>query len=610
MHKAQSLLGRGASSWICESCLTRLARGQKAEATCAFSTSSKQSANPTRRPKLPDTPARTRFAPSPTGNLHLGSIRTALFNYFLARRTGGQFLLRVEDTDQKRTIPGAEQGLFRDLRWAGLHWDEGPEVGGPYGPYRQSERLVLYQNHIKTLLQNRKAYRCFCSADRIDTLNRLRHDKGLPLGYDRKCIDIPQEEAEDRAAKGESHVVRFHVPKEYPKYNDLVYGTSGHGAGKAKQHLADEPIYDDPILIKSDKFPTYHFANVVDDKLMEITHVIRGSEWMSSTPLHVALYNAFHWDPPQYGHVPLLVDANRQKLSKRNFDSDISSFRDKQGIFPEALTNFAALLGWSHQRKNDVMDLPELENIFDLKITKGNTMVAFEKLNFLQEQHARRRVEAGGEHLEQMIRDVAVELLNKYGATAITKFIGKRSLRDVIATLLRVRSLPYRNAQQFVASADLFFSNENIRKRQPLHVAVPDVSLYPNLRVAATTFFYIPQEFWNRDTLRDHISQLQISDDLASTPEEIARAKAATGTLYAFLRWALLGTDSSPDAPSTMEILGRDVCESRIREAVLVAREVENQLTTPTIRAKRVPKGEGNSKWQAHSLPQSASSTA
>jgi len=483
-------------------------------------------------------------------------------------------------------------------------------VGGAYGPYRQSDRLLLYQSHIQTLLDNRKAYRCFCSADRIDKLNRLRHEKGLPLGYDRKCIDIPTHEAEDRAANGESHVVRFHVPKDYPKYNDLVYGTSGHGAGKSKQHLADEPVFDDPVLIKSDKFPTYHFANVVDDKLMRVTHVIRGSEWMSSTPLHVALYNAFDWSPPQYGHVPLLVDANKQKLSKRNLDSDISSFRDKQGIFPESLTNFAALLGWSHQRKNDVMDLAELEKTFDLKITKGNTMVAFEKLNFLQEAHARRRIEAGGEPFEHMVRDVALQILNTYGAAVVTRFIGKRKLRDIVADFLHVRSLPYRNSQQFVESLVIFLSKDGIKKRQPLDVAVPDVALYPRLRVAATTLFYIPEAHWNRETLRYHLSQLHLSDDLLETPEAKVQAKAGTKALYAFLRWALLGVESSPDAPTTMEILGREVCQSRIQEAVLVAKEVENQKTTPKVQARRVPKGEGNSKWQAHTLPSAAASNS
>lgn len=463
---------------------------------------------------------------------------------------------------------------------------------------------------MQPLLHTRRAYRCFCSADRIDKLNRLRHDKGLPLGYDRKCIDIPPEAAHDRAAKGESHVVRFQVPKEYPKYTDLVYGTSGHGARKSKQHLADEPVYDDPILIKSDNFPTYHFANVVDDKLMHITHVIRGSEWMSSTPLHVALYHALDWKPPQYGHVPLLVDVNRQKLSKRNFDSDISSFRDKQGIFPETLTNFAALLGWSHQRKNDVMDLFELENIFDLKITKGNTMVAFEKLDFLQEAHARRRIESGGEQFEQMIRDVALEILNRHGAATITKLIGNRKLRDIIADFLRIRSLPYRSPQQFAASLDMFFSDKSISTRRPLDVAVPDVTLYPNLRVAASTLFYIPHDLWTRDTLRDHLSQLRTGDEVSSSPENMTQNKAVKRALYAFLRWALLGVESGPDVPTTMDFLGREVCVSRLREAILVAREIETQKTTPKIQATRVPKGHGNSKWQAHSLPQVVTSTA
>ena len=356
------------SGWICNSCKHRF---QASQARRTNSTN-------TRKARLPDTPARTRFAPSPTGNLHLGSIRTALFNYLLARRTKGQFLLRIEDTDQKRTIPGAEERLFEDLQWAGLHWNDGPLVGGSYGPYRQSERTQLYQEHVKPLLQNGKAYRCFCSAERIKSFNEARHAEGLPLGYDRKCKHVALAEAEDRAHNGESHVIRFLVPKEYPRYHDLIYGKSGHGSNKTKKLLLESPVYDDPILLKSDGFPTYHFANIVDDHLMKITHVIRGSEWMTSTPLHIALYEAFAWAPPEYAHVPLLVDKTGAKLSKRNADTDIASFRAR-GIFPEALTNFTALLGWSHQGKNDVMDLAELSETFDLKITKGNTIVSFEK---------------------------------------------------------------------------------------------------------------------------------------------------------------------------------------------------------------------------------------
>src|SRR5271155_2154415 len=234
--------------WVCSSCETRQVTQKLREKPS--SPRSLSTASPPRKSRLPNSPARTRFAPSPTGNLHLGSIRTALFNYLLARRTRGQFLLRVEDTDQKRTVPGAEDRLYRDLRWAGLEWDEGPTVGGPYGPYKQSERAEIYRSHVRPLVESKKAYRCFCSSERIDKLNRSRHERGLPLGYDRHCTDMPYAEAEDRAHQGQSHVIRFRVPKEYPRFTDLVYGKTGQGNDKGRKLHVDQPVYDDPILIK------------------------------------------------------------------------------------------------------------------------------------------------------------------------------------------------------------------------------------------------------------------------------------------------------------------------------------------------------------------------
>lgn len=498
--------------------------------------------------------------------------------------------------------------MLRDLRWAGLQWDEGPEAGGSCGPYRQSERIRLYKTHAQTLLNSQKAYRCFCSAERIDELYRIRNDKGLPLGYDRKCAHIPLEEAQNRAAQGERHTVRFRVPAEYPKFDDVVFGKTGHGQGRGKQHQFDEPVFDDPILMKSDGFPTYHFANVVDDKLMSITHVIRGTEWLSSTPLHVALYEAFGWSPPTFAHVPLLVDHNKQKLSKRNFDSDISSFRDKMGIFPEALTNFAALLGWSHQQNSDVMDLAELEQVFDLKITKGNTIVAFQKLDFLQEQHARRRVRAGGELFEQMIRDTAVTMLDSFGAAAITNFVGKRQLRDVIAAMLQTESLPYRNPAQFADSVRLFLSQQAFTSQPPLREVIFDLTLLPSLRTAAATLLLTPSESWYREIHRANLANLEITPTAAieSSTTTKAQIKAAKKGLYAYLRWALLGGQQGPGIPDTMEILGKELCEQRIRRAIMAAREVENETTKAVLcrNKKRNSTENGNEKreWQGHKL--------
>ncbi|OAP57090.1 glutamate-tRNA ligase [Fonsecaea erecta] len=584
------------TEWVCNSCRARqtpatkghslVLRRRASTATALSSSSPVVGSSTQKRGKLPSSPARTRFAPSPTGNLHLGSIRTALFNYLLARATNGQFLLRIEDTDAKRTIPGAEEQLYKDLRWAGLQWDEGPEVGGPYGPYRQSERLALYKTHLETLLQTGQAYRCFCTSDRLDGLNRRRHEKGLSLGYDRKCLNsLSPSQAEEKAHRGEAHVIRFRSPHEWPRYNDLVYGKSqGHGAEKTKRLLVDEPVYEDAILMKSDGFPTYHWANVCDDHEMHITHVVRGSEWMASTPLHVALYNSLRWSPPAYAHVPLLVDSNKQKLSKRNFNSDISQFRN-QGIFPEALVNFAALLGWSHTQKRDVMDLAQLESLFDLKITKGNTIVSFDKLNFLQEQHARRRVLAGGEAFEQIIRDVAVAVLERYGAGRIMQFLDsgsqKRQLRDVLANLLRAESLHYRSPSQFAEQCSLFFEPVTLGDLE-----VSDVELLHPLRVAASTLALIPEQSWTRDTHLAHLRALEASSPAAAAADESVDPRTWKRELYHYLRWALLGGRQGPGIAETLEILGRGTCIQRIQDANTTARELETARTRPVIRAQ------------------------
>ncbi|ETI23340.1 glutamate-tRNA ligase [Cladophialophora carrionii CBS 160.54] len=607
------------TAWVCHSCRAR-ARQAAPKRLRLFSVSTHRSTTGSsstppehtpRRGKLPSTPARTRFAPSPTGSLHLGSIRTALFNYLLARATDGQFLLRIEDTDAKRTIPGAEDQLFRDLRWAGLQWDEGPQVGGPYGPYRQSERLSVYRKHIQVLLDSGQAYRCFCTADRLDDLNRRRHEKGLSLGYDRKCHhSISPAEAEEKAHRGETHVIRFLSPAEWPRYNDLVYGKAqGHGAEKTKKLLVDEPVYEDVILMKSDGFPTYHWANVCDDHEMHITHVVRGSEWMASTPLHVALYNTLQWTPPSYAHVPLLVDQNKQKLSKRNFDSDITSFRTK-GIFPEALVNFAALLGWSHTQKKDVMDLAQLEALFDLKITKGNTIVSFDKLNFLQEQHARRRIAAGGSPLEQMIRDVAVAVLNRYGAGQVMQLLApdsdsnpgapKRTLRDLIAQLLQIESLHYRSPAQFADQCALFF--EPVRR--PVELDVGDPALFHPLRVAASTLTLVPASSWTKQVHHSHLRALE-----ASPPTETTATAAKTWKreLYHYLRWAVLGGRQGPGLAESLEILGRDTCIRRIQDANARARDLETIKTRPVLEAEGW-RGDAEGKrridknWRAYSL--------
>ncbi|ROT42086.1 glutamyl-tRNA synthetase [Sodiomyces alkalinus F11] len=331
--------------------------------------------------ELPKTPARTRFAPSPTGYLHVGSLRTALYNWLLARATGGQFLIRVEDTDQTRIVEDAVPRLLDDLKWAQLDWDEGPDAGGPYGPYVQSKRLHLYHKHAEQLLDRGHAYRCFCTAQDLERHKQQSLDGGNLVNYPGTCRTIPPDQAARRAAHGESHVVRFRSEGR-PSFTDLVYG-----------HYQKNEDESDFILIKTDGFPTYHFANVVDDHLMKITHVIRGVEWLISTPKHVALYNAFNWTPPAFAHAGLLCGPNGEKLSKRNRDIDIdmAAYRDK-GILPSALNNWLALLGWSPDKnagvKGDVFPtMADLAQKFSLKFTKGNAQTNPEKLPVFQRAH-------------------------------------------------------------------------------------------------------------------------------------------------------------------------------------------------------------------------------
>lgn len=275
----------------------------------------------------------------------------------------------------------------------------------------QSERTPLYQEHAHKLVNSGHAYRCFCSVQRLDELARRRQALGLPTDYDRQCADIPMDESSARAASGEAHVIRLKAPQLYPAFVDLIYGRvgkdKGGNVGITMKH--GEIAYEDPVLLKTDGRPTYHLANVVDDHHMKITHVVRATEWMSSTPKHLALYEAFGWTPPAFAHVGLLVDEAGHKLSKRKLDTDISNF-SRMGILPESLVNFVALLGWSHTQKSDVMSLAQLVDNFQMKFTKGNTIVSLDKLWYLQRSHAAMAAEKGSRSFEMMVDGIVEEV--------------------------------------------------------------------------------------------------------------------------------------------------------------------------------------------------------
>ncbi len=300
-------------------------------------------------------PPRVRIAPSPTGDPHVGTAYIALFNYAFARKHGGTFVLRIEDTDQERSSRSSETAIFEALRWLGLDWQEGPDVGGPHGPYRQSERLHIYREHVAILLDRGHAYRCFCTRERLDALRREQIARKEDPGYDRHCRSLPRDEVERRAAASEPHVVRLAVPREGE--------TVVHDRLRGDVVFANERI-DDQVLVKSDGFPTYHLANVVDDHTMGITHVIRGEDWLVSTPKHVLLYRAFGWDLPLFYHLGLLRNADKSKLSKRKNPVSIFHYRDL-GYLPETFLNFLATLGFSLGEGRERFTLEEMIEAFD-----------------------------------------------------------------------------------------------------------------------------------------------------------------------------------------------------------------------------------------------------
>ncbi|USW53341.1 Putative glutamyl/glutaminyl-tRNA synthetase, rossmann-like alpha/beta/alpha sandwich [Septoria linicola] len=409
--------------------------------------------------------------------MHIGGLRTALFSYLLAKRTQGEFLLRIEDTDQKRLVNDAEDRLCQDLQWAGLQWDEGPQVGGPYGPYKQSERNDIYQKHAKDLLDSDSAYRCFCTTQTTG----VQGGKAayVTSGCYQDCSSLSSEEAQDRAeTKHDTFTIRLKQPADVHKrtYTDLIYGKIQRlkRSPSASQNAEDDSGIDaaDTILVKSDGTPTYHFANVVDDHLMKITHVIRGTEWMASTPLHYDLYTAFGWTPPAFAHVGLLVDENKAKLSKRSDAGlvlDVKGMREHNGVLPEVLTNFLALLGWSNPGRNDVLEMQELIRDFDLKFTKGNTIVRMEKLWFLQKQHVARKIEQArtsndSSPIDNIINAVVREVPN---TSFLHDNIGEGNgrvysdLKTYIRDILLVDSKSYQTPQQFVARNKYFFDYDS-----------------------------------------------------------------------------------------------------------------------------------------------------
>lgn len=383
---------------------------------------------------------RTRFAPSPTGYMHIGNLRTALYAYLIARHAGGAFVLRIEDTDRKRHVRGAEQVIYDSLRLAGLDYDEGPDVGGNYGPYVQSQRKPIYKEHAERLVASGAAYRCFCAGGQAEQGRRADSQKAGTLRD--VCRMLPQAEAERRTAAGEPHVIRQRVPDEgHTTFVDHTYGAITFANN----------VLDDQVLLKSDGLPTYNFANVVDDHLMAITHVVRGVDYLPSTPKYNLLYGAFGWEVPEYIHVPLIVKESGKKLSKRAGDA---SFQDllARGYLAQAIVNYVALLGWNPGDEREFFRLPELVEAFDFdRINKSSAGFSLAKLDWLNGEHL--RALSPGEFAASARAFYPPALAQTLDAAKISRLIQPRTvhLTDIPALVGFFAQVPDYPVERFVA---------------------------------------------------------------------------------------------------------------------------------------------------------------
>lgn len=467
---------------------------------------------------------RTRFAPSPTGYLHVGGLRTALYAYLFAKQNNGTLILRIEDTDQSRKVEGATEKLIEALQWAGIDYDEGPGKDGNHGPYIQSERLAIYRTHSDLLLKNGKAYHCFCSAERLEQLR----SSGATM-YDRQCRAIPYDEAQQRAAAGEPHVVRLKIPDDGElKFHDEVRGDVTFAFN----------TLDDQVLLKTDGFPTYHLAVVVDDHAMDVSHVIRGEEWLPSTPKHIILYQYFGWTVPKFAHLPLLLNPDKSKLSKRQGDVAVEDYRAK-GYLKEALINFVAFLGWNPGDEREIFSMQDLTNEFSInRVGKAGAVFNIEKLNWMNQQHMKIKSD---NDLLPLVKPLIIEKgWGSFSDEYITQVIGLMKERVVVLSDF-AGMCPYFFEEP--SSYDEAAKAKNWKPESSAHL----LKLSETLKT---------QEIFNAAT---------VEAALRSTAEE---CKIGAGKLIHPMRLAISGVSNGPSLFHMAEVLGKETVIRRIGTAL------------------------------------------
>jgi len=483
---------------------------------------------------------KTRFAPSPTGFLHVGGLRTALYSYLIAKKNGGKFILRIEDTDQKRFVEGGIENILRSLNWAGIAPDEGVSMDatgkiiqiGDNGPYIQSQRLEIYKKHADELLEKGHAYYCFCSADRLKEVREYQEKNKLPTGYDGHCRDIDPIEAKKRVAAGEPHVIRMKMPKDGETvFNDLIRGEVSF----------KNELVDDQVIMKTDGFPTYHLAVVVDDHFMEITHIVRGEEWLPSTPKHIQLYKYFGWDVPQIAHLPLLLNADKSKLSKRQGDVAVEDYM-KKGYLPEAMINFVAFLGWNPGTEKELFTIDELAKEFKIeKINKSGAVFNLEKLDWYNQQYIKKL--SNDELAKRAIswfKDAGFDITN-------TEFLAKAISLEK-ERVITLAELP--EAIKFTIKLPDYDGSLLIWKKstpEEVKKILPELAELLNTKSVHD---------WNKDNL------------LAAVGEWVKEKGYSNGSVMWPMRVALSGQQNSPGPFEIAEVLGKEECLNRINMAI------------------------------------------
>ena len=475
---------------------------------------------------------RTRFAPSPTGRMHVGNLRSALYEFLIAKHADGEFMLRIEDTDQERYVEGAVDIIYRTMEKTGLIHDEGPDKDGGFGPYVQSERMQtgIYMKYAQELVEKGEAYYCFCDKERLSTLkSEVVEGKEISV-YDKHCLSLSKEEIEANLAAGKPFVIRQNIPNEgTTTFHDELYGDI----------TVDNAELDDMILIKSDGYPTYNFANVVDDHTMNITHVVRGNEYLSSSPKYQRLYDAFGWESPVYIHLPLITDENHKKLSKR---SGHSSFEDllEQGFLTEAIVNFIALLGWSPEDNNEIFTLDELIRDFDYKrISKSPAVFDYTKLKWMN-----------GEYIKKMDFDAYYEMALPYIEKAVTRNIDKKKLAEICKTRIEV----------FPDIVELLDFLEELPEY--------DIEMYTHkkMKTNAETSLAV---------LKELLPVLEAQDDYSNDAlyqlliEQVEKMGVKNGYVLWPVRTAVSGKQMTPaGATEIMELLGKEESIIRIKKGI------------------------------------------